>query len=851
MEYAKKIEKRRKSKVSARSPACFLVLLGMTLPGSAPASVVQFNEILLKRDDAPVEMSYFESGNGVVPGTYELDIYLNQSLVKRESVQFVDDGDDKIVKPLLTVGLLKRIGVDIAKLEADGLVPTGSSDDVAAGFFGGESGASVDFDINALSLHLVMPQKYIARQPRGYVDESLWDDGMTALFSEYQASYSRNTGGGYNSDYYYLGLRNGFNVGRWRLRNDASLTRSGNVTRFSSNRTYAERDLRGIKGKLAAGELYTSGQVFDSFRFLGAQVASDTGMLPDSESGFAPVVRGIAESHATVEVRQNGYLIYSTPVSPGAFEIADIYPSGSNGDLEVRIIEADGRVRTFTQAYSYVPVMVRRGGLRYHFATGKFRNPGQPSPTFAMGTLVYGLTDDLTGFGGLLVSQRYTALNLGVGFNSPFGGLSFDVTHSQSDAGNGTQSGQSARLLYSKTLTSTDTTLTMVGYRYSTEGFRTFAQHVDDLGIVQPYSYQRQKSRFDININQLIRRGSLFASMGETSYWGESGRSRRYQLGYSGNLSTASYSVALSHTRENGAWRRSDTQVTVSASIPLGGRARSLRAYTNVVSSFDGRANVQSGVSGFVDRNGTLGFSAQAGYEKHGGASGGIGMSWDARMGKLGANYNQSRSGGHFDANAAGSMVIHRGGVTFGQPVGETFAVVRVSGVKGAQFDSSSSISTDGRGYAVVPYMQPYRHNWLNLAAASLGTNTEVSDSTKVLVPTRGAVVAADFDAEVGRRVQFVLETNGDVAVPIGAMAYDDTGRTIGVVDNQSRLMVFGAKDHGDFEVRWRDNGCRVRYTLPEADASLSYDVVDAECTPDPASAPSSVGALDTQDADS
>ncbi|MDS0856911.1 fimbrial biogenesis outer membrane usher protein [Burkholderia pseudomultivorans] len=849
METVKKIEKRKKSNLSARSPACFLVLMGMALPGSAPASVVQFNEILLKRDDTPVEMSYFESGNGVVPGTYELDLYLNQSLVKRESVRFVDDGGDKIVRPLLTVGLLKHIGIDTGKLEADGLVPPGSPDDAVAGFFGGESGASVDVDIHALSLHLVMPQKYIARQPRGHVDASLWDDGMTALFSDYQASYSRNTGGGYNSDYAYLGLHNGFNVGRWRLRNDASLTRSGNVTRFASNRSYAERDLRAIKGRVSAGELYTSGQIFDSFRFLGAQLASDTGMLPDNENGFAPVVRGIAESHATVEVRQNGYLIYSTPVSPGAFEIADIYPSGSNGDLEVRIIEADGRARTFTQAYSYVPVMVRRGGLRYHFATGKFRNTGKPSPTFAMATLVYGVTDNITGFGGLLVSQRYTALNLGAGFNSPFGGLSLDVTHSQSDAGNRTQRGQSARVLYSKTLAATDTTLTMIGYRYSTEGFRTFAQHADDLGIVQPYGYQRQKSRFDVNVNQSIRRGSLFVSLGETSYWGESGRSRRYQLGYSGNLSAASYSVALSHTRESGAWRRSDTQVTVSTSIPLGSGARSLRAYTNVVSSFDGRANAQSGVSGFVDRDGTLGFSAQAGYEKHGGASGGIGMSWDARMGKLGANYNQSRYGGHFDVNAAGSIVVHRGGVTFGQPVGETFAVVRVSGVKGAQLDSSSSISTDGRGYAVVPYMQPYRYNWLNLAAASLGTDTEVSDSTKVLVPTRGAVVAADFEAEVGRRVQFVLQTKGDAAVPIGAMAYGDAGRTLGVVDNQSRLMVFGAQDRGDFEVRWRDNGCRVRYTLPQADPSLSYDVVDAECIPDPAGAP--VAARDTQNADS
>lgn len=93
----------------------------------------------------------------------------------------------------------------------------------------------------------------------------------------------------------------------------------------------------------------------------GVQLQSDIGMLPDNEISYTPVVRGIAETNATVEVSQNGFVIYSTNVPPGAFEITDIYPSGSNGDLEVKIIEADGRQRSFKQSYSYLPVMTRKG----------------------------------------------------------------------------------------------------------------------------------------------------------------------------------------------------------------------------------------------------------------------------------------------------------------------------------------------------------------------------------------------------------------------------------------------------------------------------------------------------------
>lgn len=111
----------------------------------------------------------------------------------------------------------------------------------------------------------------------------------------------------------------------------------------------------------------------------GVQLQSDIGMLPDNEISYTPVVRGIAETNATVEVSQNGFVIYSTNVPPGAFEITDIYPSGSNGDLEVKIIEADGRQRSFKQSYSYLPVMTRKGNLRYGLAAGEYHNDGQPS----------------------------------------------------------------------------------------------------------------------------------------------------------------------------------------------------------------------------------------------------------------------------------------------------------------------------------------------------------------------------------------------------------------------------------------------------------------------------------------
>lgn len=125
----------------------------------------------------------------------------------------------------------------------------------------------------------------------------------------------------------------------------------------------------------------------------GAMLASDEEMLPDSQRGFAPIVRGIAKSNAEVSVEQNGYVIYRTYVQPGAFEINDLYPTANSGDLTVIIKEADGSEQRFIQPFSSVPIFQREGHLKYSFAAGEYQagNYDSGSPRFGQLDLIYGL----------------------------------------------------------------------------------------------------------------------------------------------------------------------------------------------------------------------------------------------------------------------------------------------------------------------------------------------------------------------------------------------------------------------------------------------------------------------------
>lgn len=170
--------------------------------------------------------------------------------------------------------------------------------------------------------------------------------------------------------------------------------------------------------------------------------------------------------------------------------------------------------------------------------------------------------------------------------------------------------------------------------------------------------------------------------------------------------------------------------------------------------------------------------------------------------------------------------------MTFGQPVGETFALIEVPGVKGARLEGASG-RTDGAGYTLEGYVQPYRYNNLSLDTQTLGTDVDVNETSTRVVPRRGAVVKAHFAASSGRRVQFNLLQSTGANLPFGAQLFEGE-KLLAVVDNQSRALVFGIPDKGQLQARWAGGSCHIPYTLPERDASLVYDQVNAACSAQP-----------------
>lgn len=807
---------------------------GQTDQHLPPPAHVRFNTAFIQGTDQPPDLKAFLDGASVIPGTYRVDVFVNRGLSGRRDITFRSNPATGAIDPCLTLDMLLQFGLDAKRLDASPADTSSACFDLP----GRVEFARVDYQPNNLRLNISVPQAMMSRSAKGYVPPELWDQGETAGFINYNFSGARRSSRGQSADQYYLGLRNGLNLGAWRLRNESSLVYGDRQPyRFRSNRTFVQRDVTALNSQLTLGQIFTDAQVFDSVRFVGATLASDDGMLPDSERTYAPTIRGIAETNATVEVRQNDFMLYSGNVSPGPFEISDIYPSGSNGDLEITVIEADGRKRVFIQAYASLPIMVPEGAFRYSLAAGEYdSNEGNgAAPQFASGTLIYGISDRITGFGGLQMAQAYQAVNLGAGINSGFGAVSADVTQSISQQREQTRRGQSVRLRYANTLDLTHTTFAVAGYRYSTDQYRTLDEHVDELDArIGRYGAGRAKDRLELSVTQALPEasGSFSLTGSEQRYWDLAGKTRQLYVSYNASWRSLSYnlSVERNQTYVRSGQSETDNRIALTLSFPLGGGPGASRASFNAVRDSAGDYNAQVGLNGqfFEDRD-TF-YSVQAGQDNRSGSSGFGKLSTTTPYGRFDAGYGQGTQYQAFSVGAAGSVVAHAGGINLGQTLGETFALIQVKDVGGAKLANYSNVQTAGNGYAVLPYAQPYRTNWVSLDTRQLGADVELENAVTQMVPRRGAMPLVSFKATTGRRVQFELLRIDGSKLPLGAVVKDQQGKVLAAIDPTSRALVLSDEDHGVLNVSWSDQQCSVAFSLPPKDPARTYERLKVVC---------------------
>ena len=783
------------------------------------------------------DLHYFSREGGEQPGTYHVTVLLNNNVWESRDVTFVE-GRNGLV-PLLTVRQLAEMGVNVRAFSAFDRLKEGETIQELGDFI---PDASTRFDFSQQQLTISIPQIALTEKKGDYIDPARWDEGVPAAFVDYTLSgtHSRNEGSDWQSS--LLSLRSGANLGAWRLRN-TSTYRYDLTSHWQSQTTYLERDIKMLRSQFRVGDTYTSGEVFDSVQFRGMQMMSDDTMLPDSQRGFAPVIHGIAHSNARVTVSQHGYVIYETQVAPGAFEIRDLYPTAQSGDLEVVIKESDGSERKFTQPYSAIPFMLRQGHKRYSVSVGRYHYAGSTplrSPLFMQSTLFYGLPMDFTAFGGALVAQNYhsAAAGLGKGFGD-FGSVGVDVSWAKTELPQNRRSaGQSVRLQYQKSFASTNTTFSMANYRYSSGGFYSFSEA---NALMSPTSFVNNKrSRSELSVSQGFGAyGSLSLAAYMQSYWRTGSEERTLHLGYYSTFKSASWGVGYFYTDSSGS-KKADRAITFNLSIPLSALLPDSSVSYSMNTDNSGDTSQQVALSGSMLENKNLYYSLQQGHDSKGqNVNSNASLSYRGSRGTASLGISHDKRSSQLSYGLAGGIVAHAHGITLSQPLGDTFGIVRVPGASDVTIQSASNVSTDRRGYAVVPSLSPYHKNSIELEADTLPDNVDVELGAQTAIPTRGAVVMIDYATHIGNRVLFTLAYR-DGAPPFGAAAQLDLpaqgkgSSTSGIVAEKGQLYLSGVPAQGTITLSWREDGvaktCRAPFRLPNTPSASPVKLISAVC---------------------
>lgn len=818
------------------------VLIGASITGlktdSAHASTpVEFQSTFMRQidthdlDAGALALNTLSSTLHLTPGRYRVSIDINLSFFDSREIDFAANPQGDELTPCLSPTLLNDMGVKL-----DGLEQSVGELDTCVDIERLIPGATVHMDGGKLTLSLSIPQIAMRRDIAGYVDPQRWDYGINSAFVNYQlsAQQSRNDQTGHiNSHDLYV--NSGLNLGVWRLRSNNTFRSDAKGDRtWSRAYTYLQRDLPGAHSQLTLGETFTPGDVFRSVPIRGVQIASDMSMLPDSQQHYAPTIRGVAQTRARLEIRQNGFPVYSTYVSAGPYEINDLTLASGSGELEIILTEADGQVRRFTQPYATLTNLLREGVWRYSASAGRYNAPFDATDDSMLwqGTLAIGTRLNSTLYGGLMGNDFYQAATLGIGKSlGSIGALSFDVTRSSAqtepEKSQHTVQGMSYSVKYGKSF-ETRTNLRFAGYRYSTEGYRDFTEAVRERSADQRFRGSR-RSMLEASVFQDIGLySSLSLIFSQENYWQLDDAQRQFQLNFSSRFNTVSYSLYASQSLNDDEFNERQYGLTISVPLEFG---RSTTA-TYDLRQNSGQLNHRAALSGRA-QNGLLNYRASAASNESGRQSAELSLGYLAPFASLGAGITQGTDFSTLSLNASGALLLHADGLETGPYLGETSGLIHVPNIANVGLLNDSSARTNDRGYALIPYLHPFRINRVILDTDQLDPNVEIDNGVTQVVPRRGAVVKALFPARKVERLLVSTRNQNGTALPFGAQISNADGHVLGIVGQAGQSLLSTVEGQQTIHVRWGKTSaeqCQAQFDTHNMPFEEGYRVQDLVC---------------------
>jgi outer membrane usher protein len=606
--------------------------------------------------------------------------------------------------------------------------------------------------------------------------------GLSIRDSLLYSSFSRNTNGNFLRGLTYLTLDNPNSLNRWTIGD--RFTQTGN-----------------LGGSPIIG---------------GISFSRNFGLDPYFITTPQFGLQGALTTPSTVDIYSNGVLLRREQLPPGQFELRDLpVPTGSSTTSLV-IHDAFGREQVISAPSYFSPGLLQRGLSDYSFNLGLKRN--NLSKSFDYGSLAFlsryrqGITNSLTAGVRLEGASNLVSGGGDMTVHLPFGDVQVEAAASSGDGFNGYAG--------------------LLGYSYVTQRFnvgasvRTFSPHYAHSSL----SPTDDRSLLETNIQvgvPLGSRASLTAQYTASHYRDRGSSDRLALLGNIRLSAKASLFISASHANQTN--RQRENTIFAGISYFFGNNTTANVSYQQQNNQGTAVADVERSLS---TENG-LGYHLQTSVDTLNGAQSrnnletqsAASLQYQSSFGRYELDYNRTGDTNFTSLNVSGGVVLIGGKPFLTRPLDNSYALVRVPGVKGVRvyLNNNEVGRTNSSGDLLVTNLLPYYANRISIAGKDVPLDYKIAALDKNIAPPErsGAMVVFAVTKLRSFTGKILVEVGGKTTIPAyGQLSVIVDGQEVRSPigrDGEFYLETLSPKRY-DAQVQYEGGICKLQVDIPKVD---------------------------------
>jgi len=753
-----------------------------------------------------VDLGVFEHSNPVTAGDYRVSITVNGQPRGQFLITFrATEGQPKgYAQPCFTLLTLQKLGIAI-----DSAVEKNSHTESCLRLEEWIPRARTNYESGDFLLELTVGQKYFRPTPSGDSAPERWETGSNVAFIDYnldsysQRSSASNTPRVAQQRTFSFSSIFGINAEGWRLRyRQISRKVQNSAWRYHGQSAYAEHDFTALKSQFRVGETWSSGEVFDSVTFRGAQLRSDHRMLSSALRSYTPMFAGIAETNAKVTLWQQGQIVQQTTIPAGPFELDSPSVGGYGGDYTMVIDEADGRKKVVIIPNSAPPLILNKSVIKYEVDIGKVNAIARlRSPYFLQANFFYGLTENYTAYSGLQAANSYQGFAIGNAVNTFLGGMSLTGNLSQDNrlTRGAKIKGHKVNLSYSKYFPATQTSINASVDRIISGNYRTINQSADSITDFNYGIYPEMKQRLSFSVGQPITE-SLSVNLTASAYR-YINRTSTHHYSVSINKQFRSFSLGAVLSRNQTYRGAPDNTFMLSLNIPFGTGYEKQPLFDSLYSTYtrnsDKTTTLQQTMNGhYGDENNVI-YGLGINSEKVRGQKMNTGLqanvAYNSSQGQYSSSFSRSRGHQQYSLSANGSIVAHSGGVLAGRTLGNNpFAIIQAQGAQGAKIINGHGATLNRQGYGILPSLSPYQENRVAVNPEGLPLSVTIVENEVTVIPRMGAALKVKMKTQLGKPILLKVRNKQQKPFAMMSQLFTEQSPHLAFISQAGRAFIQG-----------------------------------------------------------